>query len=195
MITGIVLAAGASRRMGSPKALLEVNGETFYERAVAILKAGGCDEVVVVADPADPEVAERIDGMGVRSVPGAGRGSQQIDSLRAGLRALDRDVMAAVVLPVDHPLVAPETVAALIGEFRASAAPIVLPVTGGERGHPALFGAPLFEELLGGTLPEGARSVVHEHADEVVEVEVEDRGILLDIDTPADYSQHLGRTS
>ncbi len=189
------MAAGQSSRMGRAKALLDAGGESFLERAVRTLKEGGCDEVVVVLDPEARTLAAQAEDAGVRSAWGDGAGAEQIDSLRSGLRALPGSVEAALVLPVDHPLVESRTVAQLIEAFRERRAPIVLPVYAGERGHPVLFSETVFSELLSPTLREGARSVVHAHKDVLEEVEVSDRGVLIDVDTPDEYEQQLGDES
>lgn len=194
MIAGIVLAAGQSRRMGVPKASLRVAGETFLERAVRVLQEGGCQQIIVVLDP-DPacrQLLERVGLPGLRPAWGGGADTEQIDSLRAGLRGLPSGTEAAVVLPVDHPRVEPGTIAALIGAFRDRGAPIIVPVLDGARGHPVLFGAAVFDELLSGRPPEGARSIVHLHEDDLEEVVVSDPGVLVDVDTPGDYEDHMG---
>ena len=186
--------------MGRPKASLEVEGETFLQRAVNTLMAGGCADVVIVIDPDHPAGPERAFEGGVRSAAGSGSGSEQIDSLRSGLRATSASAEAAVVMPVDHPLVRPETVAALIAAFAEGGgeALIVRPTFQGKHGHPVLFSAALFGELLHGAAPEGAegaegaRSVVRSHAGAVSDVEVDDGGVLIDVDTPEEYERWLG---
>ena len=90
MIAGIVLAGGQSRRMGRRKATLEVGGETFLERAVRVLGEGGCSDIVVVLGADEPELPKLTTGSGVRAARSGG-GPEQIDSLRAGLRALPAD--------------------------------------------------------------------------------------------------------
>jgi CTP:molybdopterin cytidylyltransferase MocA len=192
VIAGIVLAGGRSRRMGRPKALLQAGDATFLEHAIATLRAGGCDDIMVVVNDDNPEIARAIFEGCARAVTGAGPDSQQIDSLRAGLRALPDGTEAAVVLPVDHPRVAAETVRALIAAFRARGAPVVRPVYGGEHGHPVLFAAEVFDELLEEGLPEGARTVVRRHAAAAEDVAVEDPGVVIDVDTPETYEENFG---
>jgi molybdenum cofactor cytidylyltransferase len=192
MIAGIVLAGGRSQRMGRPKATLKVGDETFLERAIRTLKTGGCTDVVVVLNVDDAGIFELTAGAGGRVARGGGLGTEQIESLRAGLRVLPLGADAAIVLPVDYPLVAPATVEALIGEYLERDAPIVMPTHGGRRGHPVLFSARLFEELLDGDPPEGARSVIRAHADEAAELEANDPGVLVDVDTPDVYRLHFG---
>ncbi len=185
-----MLAGGRSERMGRPKAELEIDDETFLQRAVSTLSAGGCQEVVVVTGPSAELVPGPQPDGEVRAA--AFGGAEQIDSLRSGIRALPADAEAAVVIPVDHPLVKPETVARLIEAFRDSGAPIVVPTHEGKGGHPVLFGEELFDELLEGDAPEGARSIVHAHASELLRLDVEDRGVLIDVDTPEDYDRYIG---
>jgi CTP:molybdopterin cytidylyltransferase MocA len=191
MIVGIVLAGGRSRRMGRPKLSLPIGDETFLSRAVRTLNAGGCGEVVVVLNPEEPSAAELLppEVAGARRVPGAK--SEQIDSLRAGLRSTPKGTEAVVVLPVDHPLVKPETVSALIEAYRSGDAVIVRPTLDGRYGHPVLFAASLFDDLLDEDLPEGARTVIRRHADRGLAVAVEDRGVLIDVDTPEEFDRHV----
>ncbi len=96
------------------------------------------------------------------------------------------------MLPVDHPLVAAETVAALVRVHLESQAPIVRAAHRGKHGHPVLFGRACFPDLLEGEAAEGARSVVRRYRDVLSDVEVSDRGVIADIDTPADLEQYLG---
>lgn len=190
MIAGIVLAAGRSRRMGRPKALLPFRGESFLARAVRVLREGGCGEVVAVVgpegDPVAREVAETAREAGARVEVNPDPEAEQVDSLRAGLAALPPEAEAAVVLPVDVPGVGAEAVRAVVEAFRGGA-PIARAVHGGAHGHPVLFARRVFPELLADPLPEGARTVIHAHAGEVAEVPVESAGVLLDVDTPGDY--------
>lgn len=191
MIAGIVLAGGRSERMGRRKAMLKVDGESFLDRAIRVLREGGCEDIVVVLGADEPELPDLATGSGVRAARGGG-GPEQIDSLRAGLRALPATADAAVVIPVDHPLIEPVTVTAVIETFEDCGAPVVRVSYEGRHGHPVLFAATVFDELLSDELPDGARTVVRSHAHDLIDVEVDDPGVLVDIDTPEDYREHLG---
>jgi nicotine blue oxidoreductase len=173
MIAGIVLAAGRSSRMGEPKALLRVGGRSFLEHAVTALAAGGCEPVLVVtaphSDPVAASIAAQATALGARVAVNPGPGEEQVDSLRAGIRALDEDCEAALVLPVDVPGVDAGLARALIAAFRAGGAPLVQPCDGVRHGHPVLVARPLWAELLSGPLPEGMRSLSHAHAAERAE--------------------------
>lgn len=197
MIAGIVLAAGRSSRMGRPKALLETGEGTFVERAVTALRDGGCNRLVVVvpgsagSDPAAASVAEAAGAAGADLAFNGVPRSEQIDSLRAGIGAVPL-AEAIVVLPVDVPLSGPAAVAAVIGRFRATHAPVVVALHAGRRGHPVLFGRAVFGDLHRSDLSEGARSAIELHEAQVVEASVDDPGVLLDIDRPEDYRRLMG---
>lgn len=193
-VAGIVLAAGRSSRMGEPKALLEVGGVTFLERAVGILQKGGCTTVTAVLAPGETgrrtgDIARR---KGADVVENPRADTEQVDSLRIGLERLPQDADAAVVLPVDHPLAEARTVRELIRGFRASGQPIVRPVYHDRPGHPVLFGRAIWKELSAPDLGEGARDVIHAHAEEILDVAIGDRGVSVDIDTPEDYRREMG---
>ena len=193
ILDGIVLAAGASSRMGEAKTLLKIDGSTFLERAVHLLRDAGCRYVVAVVN--DDAWAERLaDVSGAAVIINDADGSEQIDSLRLGLVNLPEDSAGVVVLPVDFPRIKPATVEALIADFNGGGASIVNPQYRGEAGHPVIFARSLFAELLHPDLPDGARSVMEAHSHEQRTVDVDDEGTLLDIDTPADYEQHVTKS-
>lgn len=181
-VAGLVLAAGQSSRMGQSKALLEIDGRTFLQAAVQTLWEGGCSGVTAVI--ASPDAAFAARSAGARIAQGQ-PDAEQIDSLRSGLDALNDDVDAVVVLPVDHPRVRPATVQALIAAWADDPEALARPVHDGEPGHPTLFPRRVWDALGDPALEEGARSVVE--AERVLDVPVDDPGILVDIDTPDDY--------
>lgn len=192
---GIVLAAGASRRMGSPKPLLPLEDETYLERVLARLRAAGLEScLVVLGDGADRIAAEvGLDADVTVVNPDWARG--MLCSLQSGLRraveVLPR-ADAAVVAPVDIPRFAPETVRALIEARARTRAPVVVPVYRGEHGHPVLFGREVWQELLLPHPARGARAVVDAHRDELAGVVVDDPWVLRDADTPADHARMSG---
>jgi molybdenum cofactor cytidylyltransferase len=184
----IVLAAGASSRMGRPKALLPLpSGEPFVARIHATLVAASRSPVVIVvrAELRD-EVAAAVPG--ARLVVNENPARGQLSSLIAGLDALGA-CEAAMMTLVDLPLVRVDTICAVVDAWRRSRAPLVRPVHDGRHGHPVVFGAPLIAALRRADLDAGARPVVHAFARDAVDVPVEDEGTVLDIDTPFDYGR------
>lgn len=196
-VVGIVLAAGRSQRMGEPKPLLEIDGQTFLERAITTLLSGGCTSVIVVLPPSEStrtmwEIAEST---GARVVENPNPESEPIDSLRIGLNSVPTDARAAMVLPVDHPVVRESTVAALLDTFESRGSIIVRPVFEDRPGHPIVLDRSVWSELAERDLPEGARTVVRRHAAEIEPVVVDDPGVRANIDTPDDYDRELQKPS
>jgi CTP:molybdopterin cytidylyltransferase MocA len=185
MIGAIVLAAGSSSRMGRPKATLEAGpgGPRFLDAILATLGAAGVLAIRVVVAPGFEQSGPSFV---VNTDPGAG----MLSSLHRGLDAIQGQLDAVLVWPVDHPLVKRETVDALIAASRAGGPPIVVPTHQGRRGHPVLFAARVIPELRAADPSLGARAVVHAH-DDRLELAVDDPGVVSDIDTPEDYARHF----
>ena len=190
MIPGIILASGASTRMGSPKALLTMpNGATFVWTLVTTLIDGGVDDVFVVGRGEDRPLRDEVERLPrSRFVENARADEGQLSSVIAGLNAADRPGVGGVLVTlVDLPLIAPATVRILIEAFAAAHVPIARTIHRGRHGHPVIFGRPVFDELRRANPAVGAKSVVRAHEASVLDVEVDDEGVLQDIDTPEDY--------
>ena len=193
-VAGVVLAAGGSTRMGTPKALLDADGATFVARLAGTLHRGGCDPVVVVASSEAGPVAAEAVRAGVRLAVNRGGEGGQIGSLRAALadlRALDDPPAAVIFTPVDNPAVAAGTIRTLIRGWERSQAAIVAPSYRGKRGHPVLADMTIAHEFLEDGLAEGARTVVRRDPARVLELPVPDPGTLDDIDTPRTYRERF----
>jgi molybdenum cofactor cytidylyltransferase len=189
-VAAIVLSGGQSRRMGFPKALLPIAGHTFAQHIIAALGESRVASIYLVVGADAERICSEIDVTPARVVVNERWELGQLSSLQAGLRALPPEGCDAVLMAlVDHPLIDPTVVDAVIAAFEATARPIVIPVHDGRRGHPVLFAARLIPELLAAPLEEGARAVVRAHADEVLEILAPAPGILADIDTPELFQQ------
>jgi molybdenum cofactor cytidylyltransferase len=193
MISGIILAAGESRRMGSPKALLRYQGKTFIERICNAFLSAGIDELIIVLGARAEEVRRAIPvHPRLRMVVNARYFQGQLSSLMAGIGALSPHSEAAIVNLVDHPLIATETIAALLASFRAEPLPILIAAHNGKRGHPVLFSSQVYGEILAAPIDQGAKVVVRKDPSRVRELQLDDPGILADIDTPEDYRRFVG---
>jgi molybdenum cofactor cytidylyltransferase len=193
VVVAVVLAAGESTRMGTPKALLAApDGRPFVVRISQAFTDAGVDPVVVVTGAAHGQIVEAVGrAMLPRSVrlvrnPDPARG--QLSSLWAGMAvAVTPDTEALLMTLVDVPMLSSATVEAVVEEWRRSRAPIVRPAVGPVHGHPVLFDRSLFDELRQAPLDGGAKTVIRRHESRIVNVAPPDDGCLRDIDTPEDY--------
>ena len=193
MIVAVVLSAGESSRMGRAKALLPIEGQTFIERIVGALKQGGIERIIVVLGFNAEEIRRQIVGLPVEILVNPHYKRGQLSSLQVALRHLDADksCVGTMVHLVDHPYIDPKLVSLMLQRFDQSTHSIVVPRHQGKRGHPVIFSRELFGELLGAPLDQGAKAVVNAHRDATLEIDAEDAGITLDIDTPELYRQHV----
>ena len=190
MIAGIVLAAGSSSRMGSPKALLEVAGRPAVEVVAARLAEAGCTEVIVVVGKHAAEIRAGADLGAVRVIEHRGWASGRTSSIQAGLAALPDDCEVIALALVDMPLVRAATIAATIAAWR-SADPrpdVVVPTLDGHGGHPILLSPGLVPPIACLGPDEPLRALLR--SSRRLDVPVNDRGIAIDLDTPDDL-QHL----
>ena len=194
MLPAVVLAAGESRRMGSPKALLKgPDGRVFIARIVRTLHAAGLADVVVItgAHHSSIESALLEDGLhsGVRLVRNPDPARGQLSSIWTALEACSSDADGVLMTLVDVPMITSQTVQAVVAAWKTSRAPVVRPIVSGRRGHPVIFDRCVFDELRAAPLDSGARVVVRAHWDQSVDVPVDDPGSLVDVDTPEDYER------
>jgi molybdenum cofactor cytidylyltransferase len=175
--------------MGHPKATLQLGGRTFLERVVDALAGAGCDPVLVVVPASKPDVRAEAERLRVRTLVNPDPGEGPITSLRMVLPMLPPDIDGLVWLPADHALVTAEIVRGLVERATASGAPLTLPVHASKRGHPALFRRELFAELSDPDLRGGARTVVHRHLERACLVDLSERAVIEDIDTPEAYAR------
>jgi CTP:molybdopterin cytidylyltransferase MocA len=175
--------------MGFPKALLPYGEQTFLERLCALF-AAQCDPVIVVLGAAADEIRARTN-CGARFVVNERYRLGQTTSMQCGLRAIPPDAESVLFTLVDHPAVSPETVELLTRPGHL----LQVPRYQGKRGHPICFHRSLIPEFL--ALPEdgAARDVVRRHAGETLFIDVDDPGIVADIDDPAAYQALTWRMS
>jgi len=188
-IEAILLAAGESRRMGYPKPLLSVGTENFIERTIA-LTLGVASRLVIVlgAHAARVRLAVAPDSR-ITVVENPNFRLGQLSSLKVGLsEVISSGADAIIVHLADHPLVAPATFRALVDDYRRTAQPIAVARYHGRRGHPVIFDRAVFAELLAVPEDQGARVVVNANPARVLYVDVNDPGVVLDLDTPAELA-------
>ena len=192
MLPGIVLAAGDSIRMGSPKALLPgPDGRPFVTRIVETLHEAGIVELVVVTGR-DHDALVKVLNHDVRVTPLIVRNLDpsrgQLSSLWVGMDAVVRSNTEGILVTlVDVPMVAVSTVTRVVTAWQRTRAPIVRPAIGDRHGHPVIFDRSVFEALRRAPIDAGAKTVVRAHERDLLNVPVEDEGCLVDVDTPDEY--------
>ena len=191
-VVGIVLAAGQSTRMGQPKALLPCPpaGRTFVTQIIHVLREGGIDTIAVIGRVNDPDLRREVAsaGLPVCYVENPSPELGQLSSILVGVAFAEaRQSAGILVLPVDMPLIRPETVRTALGAFAAADEPVLRATYQGRHGHPVIFGAAVFPALRNADPEVGARAVVHQDPSRVRNLEVDDPGVLRDFDWPTDY--------
>jgi molybdenum cofactor cytidylyltransferase len=195
LIAGIILSGGASRRMGTPKALLLFQHETFLDRLIRVLSTV-CDPIVVVVGRHADQIRSGIErGRDVHFAENPDPDRGMLSSLQCGLAVVPDAAGAAMFLPVDHPNIQVSTIETLSTRFHSDRAPVTVPTYAGEHGHPVCIARPLITELL--ALPPGAKAsdVIHRHVARTAYVAVSDSAVVTDVDDPAAYADLLARTS
>jgi molybdenum cofactor cytidylyltransferase len=184
MLAAVILSGGASRRMGTPKALLPYRGGTFLEHLLNVTDHPriGWRRVVLGADA--QAIAEGVELPVDEVVINEDWEAGQLSSIQSGLRSLPAGTDGMLLCLVDHPLISRELVGELMERFYLSGKAIVLPIYKGRRGHPVIFAARLYEELLGAPLETGARAVVWAHREEISEMETNEEGCVLNLNDP-----------
>ena len=179
--------------MGQPKALVPFQGSTFVEHLIAATRHArvGITRVVLGAGAEGIRAQLKIDPAWV--VVNGDWPKGQLSSIHAAIRSLPAGVSDGIlVCPVDHPLISADLVGRLIAAFDSGGKLIVLPRYHGRRGHPVIFRAELYEELLAASAEVGARQVVWNHAAEVAEVETDEEGVILNLNDPRSLRRASG---
>lgn len=192
-IAGIILSGGASRRMGTPKALLRFEDETFLDRMVRLF-ADVCGPVIVVLGHNPEQIRSGMEraSQAIFTVnPDPERG--MLSSLQCGLAEVPQNVEAVLFTPVDHPRLRSATIEKLAAEFGVHRAPVTIPTYQGRHGHPVCIARPPIAELLALPATSQASEIIHRYRSETVYVEVDDAGVTTDVDDPKAYAELVGR--
>ena len=192
-LAAAILAAGESRRMGRPKALVPFEGLTFVEHLLQATNHPrvGIVRVVLGANAESIQAELELDQEIV--VVNQDWQQGQLSSIQSAIRSLPADETAGLLLcPVDHPLISTQLVSRLIAEFDSDRKLIVVPTHQGRRGHPVIFHASLYAELLDASPNVGARQVVWAHPDAIAEIETDEAGVILNLNDPETIRKALG---
>ena len=190
-LAAIVLAAGESARMGKPKPLLEVAGETFLERILRTLdQLEGLDLRVAVLGHQATAVRRAVEFHGAQAITFRGYRQGMLASIKAGARAVLKmapDLEAAILCFVDQPLVQAETYAALLNAYQPDKDDVVIASYGGEHGHPIVLARPFLERLLDDTASETLAAFSETQQARRRFLDCDDPAVVQNVNTPEAY--------
>lgn len=188
-IAGVILAAGASRRLGRPKVMLDWRGYPFIWHVAQTALQSGLSPVIIVAGAEIESIQKAVESLSVQVIHNPAWEKGQSSSLRAGVAALPRQTGAAVFLLADQPQVKPELVKQLAGLHQRGLPPIAAPSVGGRRANPVLFDRVTFAELEAIQGDTGGRQLFQKY--QSAWLPVDDESLLLDVDNEEDYQRLL----
>jgi molybdenum cofactor cytidylyltransferase len=189
-VGAIILAAGKSTRMGEAKPLLRLGESTVLGQTLENVRGAGVDEIILVLGFSAEAIRQQLPISsieGLKVVVNQAYTQGMASSLRAGLCAVGPQIDAALIVLADQPFIRPETLDLIVDRYRCSCAQIVIPSYKGFRGNPVLLDRSVFPEVMALDGDIGCRAIFGNHLEGIVKAEVEDAGILLDIDTKDDY--------
>lgn len=190
MLSGIILAAGESSRMGGKiKQLLSAGDGNFIETVIKKMADAGIGEIIVVLGANAEAIKQATDFKTAKIVINENWREGQLSSLRVGIKNLSADSEGFLLNPCDSPFVKTETYKKIIEKWKSTKDKIHIPVFEGRRGHPAIFPSKFYEALSNGVLTEGAKSVIKDNPESVNLTEVDDPGVIVDIDTFEEYER------
>jgi molybdenum cofactor cytidylyltransferase len=190
-IVGIILAAGLSRRMGRVKSLLPWGDSLLLDKVIENAYHSRLSSLVVVLGHEAEKIRKRIDFRGARVIVNSDYAAGQSSSLRAGLGALPEGTDGAMFLLGDQPFIGTKIIDTLLCAFQKRQSSLIIPTHQGKRGNPVLLHNSTFGMVRGISGDTGARVLFRSLGSQVEEVEVDDPGILIDIDTLEDYQNYL----
>jgi molybdenum cofactor cytidylyltransferase len=195
MLAAVILAAGESRRMGSPKALVPFHGRPFLEHLLEVTRHPkvGVQRVVLGAGAEDICNKLQLDPASVVVNPRWEEG--QLTSIHTAVNSLPPGTDGMMLCLVDHPLITAALVGELISKFYSSQRLVVVPTYLGKRGHPVIFSSKLYPELLAAPTDKGARAVVWAHAVDLLEVPTAEEGVILNLNDPDTMRKAMDRTT
>ena len=189
-VSAVILAAGTSSRMGKAKQLLALGESTVLAQTLAHVQAAALHEIILVLGASAETIRRRLPSPRELKIVVNHAYQQGIaSSLRAGLSAVDPGSHAALIVLGDQPFIRPQTLDRIVAEYQRSQAQIVIPTHQGQRGNPVLLDRSVFAEVMALEGDVGSRAIFARHLDGIVNVEVEDSGVLLDLDDPVDYER------
>jgi molybdenum cofactor cytidylyltransferase len=194
-IWAIVLAAGESTRMGTPKMILPYEGMTIIEKVLENILASDIEKVVAVLGSHKNEVLKVIERFPVLHCYNNNFKNGMLSSVKCGFEFLPGNFHAAMVFLGDQPMVETSVINKMIDVYSGSGKGILVPVFENQRGHPLMADKKYRDEIINLDDPEGLKGLLRRHPDDLLEVATENPSVLKDIDTMEDYNNHINKSS
>jgi len=189
MVWALILAAGESLRMGSPKLLLPFEGSTILGTVVREVRRSGLSSILVVLGAEQERARAALRDQPVVFVHNPDFRRGMLSSVQCGLQSLPATASAAMLFLADQPALSGPIIRKLLQARESAVQSLIVPVFAGKRGHPLLFSMKYKDEILTLDPAIGLRQLLINHPGDILEVEVEDESVLKDIDTPEDYQK------
>jgi molybdenum cofactor cytidylyltransferase len=193
-IWSIILAAGESKRMGFPKMLLSFNGLTMIETVINNVSSSEIDNTIVVFGANKELLMEKVSNYPVISCYNDNYKEGMLSSVKCGFRNLPADIEVVLVFQGDQPFITSEVINIVIKAYNSSEKGIVIPVYKNRRGHPLMVGRKYRDEIEKLDSNLGLRSLAEKFSEDVLEIDTEQSGILVDFDTYEDYEKEINKT-
>lgn len=188
-IAGIILAAGRSSRMGTPKPLLKIGRKTFLDIIKNKLLQSGIKDIYLVLGAGADRLKESLNTDKLTVIINESWSDGQLSSLKRAVESLPENTDGILMCLIDHPKVNRSTIKKLMDAAGVSPADIIVPSYRKRGGHPVIFKKSVFQAILDAPLNEGARSVIRKEEFRTLRLDIEDRAIVQDIDTREEYSR------
>jgi molybdenum cofactor cytidylyltransferase len=192
-IWAIILAAGESKRMGSPKMILPFWGSTIIEKVIENVLSSNVDKTVLVVGSGKNKILKLTEKFPVMHCYNEHYKDGMLSSAKCGFKYLPHDFRAAMVFLGDQPTIKASITDFVIKSYNDFGKGLVLPVYNKKRGHPLLVDSKYKGEIMELEGPEGLKELLKRHPDDVLEIETQDPSILKDIDTEEDYMNELNQ--
>ena len=193
-IAHVILAAGNSKRMGYPKALLPLGEEIFLTRILRILRDAGLGRPRLILGRDAELIIARIADYPADVIVNPDPDRGQLSSIQLGISGLSEKFEAAIIWPVDQPAVSAELMHRLTELFVAKDCRIAVPFRDGKRGHPAIFHRTMFHEFMNAPMEKGAKGIISRYESETCFLPTDESAAFTDIDTPSDYQTLTGQS-
>jgi len=195
MIWAMILAAGESKRMGKPKLLLPVGEKTMIETVIDRVVHSKAEKILVVLGSNREKIEKKIGNLPLEIAVNPDFKEGMLSSVQHGFHVLPEDVQAVLIFLGDQPSIPTDVIDRVIDAFRETGKGIVLPVYKGERGHPVLIDMKYRHDVKNLNPEVGLRELVYGRPEDILEVEVDDAGILRDINDIEDYMREIKNRS